>query len=131
MYSDSGLLDIVFVTDARKLERCLAVIREELNRLVRDRLSEAEFERARNMTKSSVLLALESPSARMMRLARTWQLAGRVLTVDETVEAYNRLTRSDVEQLIDELPGAGFGHAGVVGPLPGPEVRRLVETLRA
>ncbi len=127
MYSDSGLLDIVFVTDARKLGRCLEVLREELDRLRRDRLSDEEFERARNMTKSSILLALESPSTRMMRLARTWQLMGRAVTVDETVEAYNRLTRAEVESLTDELLAGGFGHAGVVGPLPEAEVRRLVQ----
>jgi len=125
-YSDSGLLGVYLVTDHRKLPRCVALLREELARLRRDRLTDEEFERARNMTKSSVLLALESPSTRMMRLARAWQLLGRVVTVDETVEAYNRLTRSDVETLLDELLAGDFEYCGAAGPLSEEAVRKTL-----
>jgi predicted Zn-dependent peptidase len=127
-YSDSGLLGVYLVTDHRKLARCVAVLREELARLRRDRLTDDEFERARNMTKSSVLLSMESMSTRMMRLARAWQLLGRLVTVDETVEAYNRLTRSDVESLLDELLAGGFGYCGAVGPLSEEAVRKTLNT---
>jgi predicted Zn-dependent peptidase len=125
-YSDSGLLGVYLVTDHRKLARCVAVLREELARLRRDRLTDEEFERARNMTKSSVLLSLESTSTRMMRLARAWQLLGRVVTVDETVEAYNRLTRPDVENLLDELLANDFEYCGAVGPLSEEAVRKTL-----
>ena len=125
-YSDSGLLGVYLVTDHRKLARCVAVLREELARLRRDRLTDEEFERARNMTKSSVLLGLESTGTRMMRLARAWQLLGRVVTVDETVAAYNRLTRSDVESLLDELLVSDFEYCGAVGPLSEEAVRKTL-----
>jgi len=125
-YSDSGLLGVYLVTDHRKLSRCVAVLREELARLRRDRLTGEEFERARNMTKSSVLLSLESTSVRMMRLARAFQLLGRVVTVDETVEAYNRLTRPDAESLLDELLVGDFEYCGAVGPLPEEAVRKTL-----
>ena len=126
LYADSGLLGIYFVTDYRKLSRCIEVIREELVRLRRDRLTPEEFERARNMTKSSALLALESPSSRMLRLARTYQLLGRVVTVDETVAAFNRLNGDEVARLIDELPEDGFRHAGAVGPLTEAELGSML-----
>ena len=125
-YSDSGLLGVYLVTDHRKLARCVAVLREELARLRRDRLTDEEFERARNMTKSSVLLGLEGASTRMMRLARAWQLLGRVVTVDETVEAYNRLTRPDIENLMDELLASDFEYCGAVGPLSEEAVRKTL-----
>jgi predicted Zn-dependent peptidase len=125
-YSDTGLLGVYLVTDHRKLARCMAVLREELARLRRDRLTDEEFERARNMTKSSALLALENPGARMMRLARSWQLLGRVMSVDETVEAYNRLTRPDVEQLLDEFLAGDFGYCGAAGPLTEEAVRKML-----
>jgi predicted Zn-dependent peptidase len=125
-YSDSGLLGVYLVTDHRKLARCMAVLREELARLRRDRLTDEEFERARNMTKSSVLLSLENTSTRMMRLARAWQLLGRVVTVDETVEAYNRLTRPDVENLLDEMLVGDFEYCGAAGPLSEDAVRQTL-----
>jgi predicted Zn-dependent peptidase len=126
LYGDSGLLGIYFVTDHRKLERCLDVMREELRLLRAHGLTADEFERARNMTKSSVLLALESPTSRMLRLARTYQLLGRVVTVDETVDGLNRLERKGVAVLIEELLDDGFRHAGAVGPLHEAEFGRLL-----
>jgi predicted Zn-dependent peptidase len=127
-YSDSGLLGVYLVTDHRKLARCVAVLREEFVRLRRDRLTDEEFERARNMTKSSVLLGLESTGTRMMRLARVWQLLGRVVTVDETVAAYNRLTRSDVDNLLDELLVSDFEYCGAVGPLSEEAVSKTLSS---
>jgi predicted Zn-dependent peptidase len=131
LYSDSGMLGVYFVTGSRKLGRCCEVLREELARLRAGGLTAEEFERAKNMTKSSVLLALESSSARMMRLARTWQLLGRVVTVDETVGSLDRVTRVDVSELVGELLATGFPHAGAAGPLSEGEVGRAVEALNA
>ncbi|MEO0079394.1 MAG: pitrilysin family protein [candidate division WOR-3 bacterium] len=127
LFQDSGLLGIYFVTDSRKLPRCLAALKEELVRLGRERIGTEEFERARNMTRSSVLLALESPTSRMMRLARTQLIFGRPLPVAETVAAYDSLALDEVAGLIDILaPDAPF-HLGVVGPLPEDEVCRLID----
>jgi predicted Zn-dependent peptidase len=116
LFSDSGLLGVYFVTDARKLTRCVAVLREELTRARADGFTAEEFERARNMTKSSVLLAMESPATRMLRLARTWQNLGRVLTVDETLDGYNRLVLDDVNRLVAELLAREHFWGGAVGP---------------
>lgn len=116
LFADTGLLGIYFVTDCRKLERCLAVLAEELARLLRERIAPDEFKRALNMTRSSVLLSLESPTNRMMRLARTWLLLGRVISVDETLAGFDRLTRSSVSELVEELLAPGGYHIGAVGP---------------
>jgi len=128
LYADSGLIGLYFVTDRRKLGRCLEVLREELTLVRRSGFTPEEFERARNMTKSSVLLALESPTSRMMRLARTYQLLGRIVQVDETVDGLARLTMDDVGRLIDELLDGEFSLAGAVGPLTEPELAGLLET---
>ncbi|MEO0085651.1 MAG: pitrilysin family protein [candidate division WOR-3 bacterium] len=116
LFADSGLLGIYFVADCRKLDRCLAVLKEELSRLLRERIAPDEFERALNMTRSSVLLSLESPTNRMMRLARTWLLLGRVISVDETLAGFDRLTRNEVSDLIEELLAPDGYHVGAVGP---------------
>jgi predicted Zn-dependent peptidase len=126
LYGDSGLLGVYFLADRRRLERCAAVLAEELERLRRDGVQAEEFERAVNMTRSSVLLALESTTNRMMRFARTYQMFGRVVTADETVEAYGRLSRQAVSALVDELLPAGGFHAGAVGPLTADEFCRAV-----
>lgn len=124
LYQDSGLVGVYFVADRRKLGRCADVVTEELRRLRQDGIGQDEFERAVNMTRSSVLLALENTTNRMLRLARTYQLLGEVVDVDETLIGFSRLKREDVVSLVEELlPAEGF-HAGAVGPLSAAEFCR-------
>jgi len=125
LFADTGLLGVYFVTDCRKLGRCLEVLREELARLLRERIAADEFERALNMTRSSVLLALESPTNRMMRLARTWLLLGRVVTVDETLAGFDRLTRAEVSGLVEELLAPDGWYVGAVGAVGAEELTGL------
>ena len=129
LYGDSGLVGVYFVTDRRKLERCVDVLREEFDRLRRERVSREEFDRALVMTRSSMLLGLESPFTRMVRLARTHQLLGRHLTIDETLAGYERLTLEDVNGLVDEVLGDGGFHAGAVGPTSSDELAAVLERL--
>jgi predicted Zn-dependent peptidase len=128
LFSDSGLLGFYFVTDARKLGRCAAALNEELDRAHDRGFTAEEFERARNMTKSSVLLAMESPSTRMLRLARTWQNLGRVLTVDETLAGFSRLGLDDVNRLVGNLLGHDGFMGGAVGPASAEEFTALLAT---
>ncbi len=121
LYSDSGLLGFYFVTDARKLARCVGALREELARARDTGFTTEEFERARNMTKSSVLMAMESPASRMLRLARTWQNLGRVMTIDETLDGFNRLTLDDVNRLVADLLARERFWGGAVGPAAADE----------
>lgn len=124
LYTDSGLLGVFFVAERARLERCLAVLRDELDRLVRDRFDADEFERARTMARSSVMIGLESPVARMLRMARTHHLLGRVVPVEETLDAYARLELDDVNRLVGELLADGF-RVGAAGPVGADDFRSL------
>jgi predicted Zn-dependent peptidase len=126
LYEDSGLVGIYFVAEQGKLARCIAVLKEELARLRQEKMNTEEFERARNMTKSAVLLGMESSTSRMIRLARGYLLLGRVIGIDEVVNAYNAVSADEVAQLVDELLGEDRFYAGVVGPLPEKEISEIM-----
>lgn len=129
LYGDTGLVGIFFVADARRLDRCVGVLAEELERLRQHRVTRAEFDRARVMARSALLLGLESPTTRMLRLARTKLLLGRPMTVEETLAGYERLTLPEVDRLIDELFVPAGWSAGAVGPLEPERVRAAVRPL--
>ncbi|MDH5186120.1 MAG: insulinase family protein [candidate division WOR-3 bacterium] len=117
LFLDSGILGVYFVTDYKKLAKGINTVLEEINKLRQQKFQPEEFETASNLTKSSILLALENPLSRMMRLAKTELLLKRVLTVDETLAAYNRLTLDSLNTLIEEvLPDDDF-FISCVGPL--------------
>lgn len=124
LFEDSGLLGVFFVAERARLERCLTVLGEELDRVRRDRFDAEEFERARTMSRSSVMIGLESPVGRMLRMARTHHLLGRVVPVEETLDAYARLELGDVNRLAGELLTDGF-RIGAVGPVAAEDFRSL------
>lgn len=127
LYEDSGLLGVYFVAEARKLERCVAVLNEEFVRLRREKLSKEEFSRAVTMSRSALVLGSESSISRMMRLARGYLLMERVITLEEAIQAYTRLQAEEVAQLVDEVfKGDGY-YAGVVGPVDEREVERVLK----
>ncbi|MFO7638263.1 MAG: pitrilysin family protein [bacterium] len=129
LYADTGLLAIHFVTDRRRLERCLSVLAEELACFRQELVNREEFDRALNMTRSSVLLSLESPTSRMLRIARTRHLLGRIVTAEETLAAYSRLTLDDVNAMVETAFDGQRPRVGAVGPLPTEELSRLVDEL--
>ncbi len=126
LYEDSGLLGIYFIAEHRKLARCIAVLREEIERLRREGITEEEFKRAVTMIRSGLVLGSESSIGQMMRLARGYLIAGRVVTLEEILARYDRLELAEVTQLVGELLGEDSYYAGVVGPVGEKEVGEIL-----
>lgn len=98
-HADTGLFGIYTAlgreTEHQALEAILAVV----NALVQNGVTEAELSRAREQSKASVLMGLESTQSRMSHLGRSTLLSGRVMTSDEIIAAYDAVTREDVLSL--------------------------------
>ena len=98
-HADTGLFGIYTAlgreTEHQALEAILAVV----NALVQDGVTEAELSRAREQSKASVLMGLESTQSRMSHLGRSTLLSSRVMTSDEIIAAYDAVTREDVLSL--------------------------------
>ena len=116
-HEDTGLFGIYTAlgkeTEREALEAILAVVRE----IVQDGVTEEELSRAREQSKASVLMGLESTQARMSHLGRSALLTGTVLTPDEIIAAYDAVTREDVLALARELfqmENAAFSAVGRV-----------------
>lgn len=117
LFLDSGLIGIYFITDYKNLIKGITTVQAEIEKLKIERFTAKEFETALNLTKSSILLGLESPTSRMMRLAKNEMLLNRLITIDETLAAYNRLSLTDVNELIDVVFPDNYFFMSCVGPL--------------
>jgi predicted Zn-dependent peptidase len=82
---------------------------------VRDeRVGEDELRRACEHVKGRLALSMESTGARMNRLGRSVLMDTPLLTLDETIERLEAVTREDLEQLARELfPPSGMSVAGI------------------
>lgn len=81
----------------------LGVILDELRRVCDDGLTAGELERTREQTKASLLMAQESTSARMQRLALDELTYGRAISPDELLAGYDAVTLDSVQALARRL----------------------------
>ncbi|NQV46047.1 MAG: insulinase family protein [Rhodospirillales bacterium] len=103
-FTDDGLFGIYAGTGESEVAEVLPVVCDELAKSTTD-INEEETERARAQLKSSILMALESTSARCEQAARQLMVYGRIIPTEETVakvdavdaEAVMRVARRVVE----------------------------------
>jgi len=83
-YMDSGVFGIYAGTGAKEVEELVPLICDQIND-VTDSVSDAEVARARAQLKASILMSLESTSARCEQVARQLLVFGRPLSESEIV----------------------------------------------
>jgi predicted Zn-dependent peptidase len=104
-YTDAGYLSVYAATSPDQVADVIKLSVEEFNRFKSEPVSEAELQRAKDQFKVSIMLSLESTSARMSNLARQEIFFGRQFTLDEILERINQVSRSDVQRVAGEIFG--------------------------
>jgi predicted Zn-dependent peptidase len=95
-FSDIGVFNVYAGTSPEQLDEVLDVALEEISAVVNNNVSEEELRIAKDQAISSILLGLESSSARASTLARQEIIHGRRISPDELIE---KLRNATVEQL--------------------------------
>lgn len=95
-FSDIGVFNVYAGTSPEQLDEVLDVALEEIRAVVNNNVSEEELRIAKDQAISSILLGLESSSARASTLARQEIIHGRRISPDEVIE---KLRNATVEQL--------------------------------
>jgi predicted Zn-dependent peptidase len=103
LYRHVGVMGVYVGTQPKTAERAAATIREEYAKLAREGLSDAALAEAKQQTQGQLVLSLESPSARMYRLAGFPVYGARYQSVDEALAAVASLTREDVQAVAREF----------------------------
>ncbi len=119
LFHDTGFLNIYAGTDPQKAQDCLNVIREELFAGV-SHLTEKDIERAKTVRKAGLLMAQESMMSRADRAARQVLLQGRKISIEESLEKLESVTRDDIEAVCNELASRPFTCA-----LRGPKIDKI------
>jgi predicted Zn-dependent peptidase len=116
-FEETGSLAVYCATAPERVEETLAVVRDELDRMVADGgLTDRELAGAKGHLTGSLALSLESSSSRMHRIGRSELTMGEVPTLDWVVEQVEAVTADDVARVIDRVLGAGERTLALVGP---------------
>jgi predicted Zn-dependent peptidase len=113
-YQDTGQVGIYVGTREDNVVEALGVIGRELGRVRDEQVGEDELRRAREHVKGRLALSMESTGARMNRLGRSVLMDTPLLSLDETIERLEAVTREDLERLAGELyPPTGMSVAAI------------------
>lgn len=102
-YSDAGLYSIYTALNPKSQDKCLSIIRKELDDIKKNGITEKELNRAKEQMKSAVIIDLESTSSQMKFLARKeiFKTAGN--TIDDIIELINSVTLSDIHNFANGI----------------------------
>jgi len=102
-YSDSGVLSVYAGTSRESVEKLIRSVIEEFRRIKLEPVSAEELRRAKDHMKGSLMLSLESTSARMSNLARQEMYFKRFFSLDDMLAAIERVTLEGVLAIAREL----------------------------
>ena len=103
MYSDCGVFSITTALNSESQAEALQIIADELGSLCGDGVTQQELELSLEQVRSSLLMALESTSARINRLGHGELFLGGTISPEEVVARYEAVTTEDIKTLAREL----------------------------
>jgi predicted Zn-dependent peptidase len=115
-YREAGLFGVSAGCTPERVQECVDVVSDELDRLLQDGVGTDELERAREHLKGNLTLALESTFNRMSRLARNHIVHGRQISTEEVEERFDAVSAGDVDALARDLLGPTERGLCVLGP---------------
>lgn len=117
-YADTGHLSVYAGCQPERLGEVAAVLREVLDDVARDGLTEREVARAKGQLRGGLVLGLEDTASRMSRIGKNELNFSRYLGVGDTVGRIDAVTTEDVCDLARTLlrRPAGVSTVAVVGP---------------
>ena len=121
LYQNVGVLGIYVALGRETQEAALRMIREELERFVRDGVTGEELQRTKEQLKTTLLMSLESTNSRMSTMARNEMIFGHAQSPEEAVARLEAVTEGDVHRLARELLDFEKMSFSAVGTVSQPE----------
>ena len=118
-YTDAGYMSMYAATSPDQIAEVIDLSIDQFSKIKNEPVTDAELQRAKDQLKVSIMLSLESTSARMSNVARQEIFFGRQFTLDEILVRIDRVTADDVQRIAGEIFGAGELAITAVGQLDG------------
>jgi predicted Zn-dependent peptidase len=123
-YRDTGCLAVYAGTSRESAPKVVQSIVHEFRDIKASQIPDEELKRAKDQLKGSLMLSLESSTARMSNLARQEMYYDRFLGMDEIIDRIQRVTLEDVIQTANEMFQPKLIAVTVLGNLNGLKLTR-------
>jgi len=123
-YRDTGCLSVYAGTSRESASKVVQSIVSEFRKLKQERVPEDELRRAKDQLKGSLMLSLESSTARMSNLARQEMYFDRFYGLDELIQKIEEVQAEDLQALANEFFHTESIAVTVLGNLNGLKLNR-------
>ena len=123
-FSDVGVFTIYAGTSPKQLDEVVDLSLHEMREVVKESVSEEELRIVKDQAISSILLGLESSSARASTLARQEIIHGCRISPDEVIEKIRSVTPEELKEVARTYFKSGSLSLGALGNLNGFRVDR-------
>jgi len=123
-FRDAGCLSVYAGTSLQSAPKVVQSVLQEFRNFKEVPLSEEELKRGKDQLKGSLMLSLESSTARMSNLARQEMYYDRFVGMDEIIDRIQAVTSEDVQRSAQELFRPDAIAVTVLGNLNGLKITR-------
>jgi len=123
-YRDTGCMSVYAGTSRESAVKVVSLIVSEFRKLKTEPVPEEELRRAKDQLKGSLMLSLESSTARMSNLARQEMYFDHFYTLDELIEKIESVTAAELQELANEFFRTESVAVTVLGNLNGLKLTR-------
>jgi predicted Zn-dependent peptidase len=123
-YRDTGCLAVYAGTSLASAAKVVQSVVSEFRKLKTEPVQEEEVRRAKAQLKGSLMLSLESSTARMSNLARQAMYFDRYYNLDELIARIEAVTADDLTSLANEFFKTESVAVTALGNLPGLKITR-------
>jgi predicted Zn-dependent peptidase len=123
-YRDTGCMSVYAGTSRESAVKVVTSIVSEFRKLKSEPVPEEELRRAKDQLKGSLMLSLESSTARMSNLARQEMYFDHFYTLDELIERIESVTSAELQELANEFFRTESIAVTVLGNLNGLKLTR-------
>ncbi len=123
-FRDAGMLSVYAGTSRESASKVVRAIVNEFRQLKEVPISEEELKRAKDQLKGSLMLSLESSTARMSNLARQEMYYDHFISMDEIINRIQAVTVEDLLRSANELFQPELIAVTILGNLNGLKVTR-------
>ena len=102
-YSDTGAWSVYFGCDHHDVQRCLRLVKRELDRFMQSPLSDRQLTAAKRQLKGQLTIACDNREQFALDVAKHFLHDGRELTVDTLLQQIDAITSAQIQQVAQEL----------------------------
>lgn len=102
-YYDASIFGVYLSTSFNNQNKVMDLFKEEFDNLLKNGITEDEFEIARNYLKGGISMSLENTSSKASHLAVNEFYYGEVKSIEEIFKSIDRVQKNDLDSLCGEI----------------------------